>query len=351
VTKKDTTYTAKLKNINPLNMLFGGDDNENETINATEKSVAIIPIAVIQLPLTQPRKYFDPKKLQELALSIKEIGILEPLIVRPISEKHYELIAGERRLKAAMMAGLEEVSVVIKEMDDNLVKQVQLIENLQREDLNAYEETVGILELLSLRLSKNQEGVISLLNWMDKANRKRADNVIRHSGEQDSDCAERSAGGNHQDDSSPITDDTLADNVIRQSEREVVESVFASLGRLSAESFRANRLPLLKLPQDIQEALQRGAIEYTKARAIAKLKDSEARSFLLQTAIEENLSLTEIQVRIQQNLQQKEEEVLSLKTQYKELTRKLGASKIWSNEEKREAVEKLLEQIKALLEL
>ncbi|MHC5733222.1 MAG: ParB/RepB/Spo0J family partition protein, partial [Nostoc sp.] len=89
--------------------------------------------------------------------SIKELGILEPLIVRSLSAGAYELIAGERRFKAALMAGLEEVPVVIKEMDDDTVKQVQLIENLQREDLNAYEETIGILELLALRLNSTQD--------------------------------------------------------------------------------------------------------------------------------------------------------------------------------------------------
>ncbi len=172
MSKKDAAYTAKLKHANPIDLMFGGSEDEPAT--PSNKSTNAILIQEIKLPSTQPRRYFDPKKLEELSLSIKELGILEPLIVRPRPDGSYELIAGERRFKAAIMAGLEEVPVVIKEMDDDTVKQVQLIENLQREDLNAYEETIGILELLALRLNLTQDEVISLLNRMSKANRKQA---------------------------------------------------------------------------------------------------------------------------------------------------------------------------------
>lgn len=313
MSKKDAAYTAKLKHANPIDLMFGGSEDEPTT--PSNKSTNTIPIQEIKLPPTQPRRYFDPKKLEELSLSLKELGILEPLIVRPRPDGAYELIAGERRFKAAIMAGLEEVPVVIKEMDDDTVKQVQLIENLQREDLNAYEETIGILELLALRLNSTQDEVISLLNRMSKANRKQADNVIRHE------------------------------------ENVVVEGIFASLGRLSAESFRTNRLPLLNLPEDIKEALQKGSIEYTKARAIAKVKEDVKRTPLLQAAIKENLSLTEIQLLIRDIFaQEKADTTPSLKTQYKELSKQLGSSKVWDNPKKKKALEKLLNQIKVLLD-
>jgi len=312
VSKKDAAYTAKLKHVNPIDLMFGGSDEDKPAI-LLNKSTNTVSIHVIELPLTQPRRYFDPKKLEELSLSIQELGILEPLIVRP-RDGAYELIAGERRFKAALLAGLREVPVVIKEMDDDTVKQVQLIENLQREDLNAYEETIGILELLALRLSLTKDEVISLLNRMEKASRKRANNVIR------------------------------------SEEKELVESIFASLGRLSAESFRANRLPLLNLPEDIKEALQKGAIEYTKARAIAKLKEDEKRRSLLQSAIEENLSLGEIQQRIKDFFPQSQvDSTASLKTQYKELNKQLSSSKVWDDPKRKKALEKLLSQIKLLL--
>lgn len=313
MSKKDAAYTAKLKHANPIDLMFGGSEDEPAT--PSNKSTNTIPIQEIKLPPTQPRRYFDPKKLEELSLSLKELGILEPLIVRPRPDGAYELIAGERRFKAAIMAGLEFVPVVIREMDDDTVKQVQLIENLQREDLNAYEETIGILELLALRLNSTQDEVISLLNRMSKANRKQADNVIR------------------------------------DEENVVVEGIFASLGRLSAESFRTNRLPLLNLPEDIKEALQKGSIEYTKARAIAKVKEDVKRAPLLQAAIKENLSLTEIQLLIRDIFaQEKADTTPSLKTQYKELSKQLGSSKVWDNPKKKKALEKLLNQIKVLLD-
>lgn len=313
--KKDAVYTAKLKHASPVDLMFGVSEKDIPTIPSDNKLTNAVSIQDIKLPLTQPRRYFDPKKLEELSLSIKELGILEPLIVRPHSEGVYELIAGERRLKAAYLAGLDEVPVVIKEMDDDTVKQVQLIENLQREDLNAYEETIGILELLALRLNLTQEDVISLLNRIEKAKRKQTDNVIR--------CEEK----------------------------ELIEGIFAFLGRLSAESFRTNRLPLLNLPENIKEALQNGLIEYTKARAIAKLKDDAKRSLILQVAIEDNLSLAEIQQRIKNLLpqQQKIGTTGLLKTQYRELSKQLGSSKIWDNPKNQKRLEKLLTEIEALI--
>ena len=88
---------------------------------------------------SQPRKYFDEAKLQELADSIKEKGILEPLIVRRV-DQGYELVVGERRWRAAQKAGLKEVPVLVKELDGREVLELSLIENLQREDLNPIEE-------------------------------------------------------------------------------------------------------------------------------------------------------------------------------------------------------------------
>lgn len=314
VNKKDAAYTAKLKHASPVDLMFGGSEKDVDTTQSNSKLTNTISIHDIKLPLSQPRRYFDSKKLEELSVSIRELGILEPLIVRPRSEGIYELIAGERRLKAACLAGLEEVPVVIKEMDDDTVKQVQLIENLQREDLNAYEETIGILELLALRLNSTQEEAIGLLNRMEKAKRKQADNIIR------------------------------------QEDKERIEGIFAFLGRLSAESFRTNRLPLLNLPKDVKEALQNGLIEYTKARAIAKLKEDTERSFILRVAIEDNLSLAEIQQKIK-NLspQQKVDATGLLKTQYKELSKQLGSSKIWDNPKNQKRLEKLLTEIEALI--
>lgn len=99
---------------------------------------------------TQPRKHFDPEALQELSNSIKESGLIQPLVVRKIEgdEDHYELIAGERRWRASKMAGLKEVPVVLKEVDDAVAFALALIENIQRQDLNPVEEALAYRRLM-----------------------------------------------------------------------------------------------------------------------------------------------------------------------------------------------------------
>lgn len=96
----------------------------------------------------QPRSHMDEEALQTLANSIKTQGIMQPIIVRLIQEGRYEIIAGERRWRAAQLAGLNEVPVIVKEIDDEIALQMALIENIQREDLNPLEEALGIKRLI-----------------------------------------------------------------------------------------------------------------------------------------------------------------------------------------------------------
>jgi ParB family chromosome partitioning protein len=105
------------------------------------------PVARVRPCPLQPRKDFSPESLQELADSIKEQGIVQPLIVRP-QGNDYEIIAGERRWRAAQMAGLSEVPVIVRQADDRAVLEMALIENLQRENLNAIEEAQGYAQLI-----------------------------------------------------------------------------------------------------------------------------------------------------------------------------------------------------------
>ena len=107
-----------------------------------------LPITEIEPNREQPRKHFDDEALQELCDSIKIHGVIQPLVVRPISDGGYQLIAGERRWRASRMAGLTEVPVVIREMKENETMEIALIENLQREDLNPVEEALGYRALI-----------------------------------------------------------------------------------------------------------------------------------------------------------------------------------------------------------
>jgi len=102
-----------------------------------------LPISQIESYQNQPRKNFDPEKLEELAESIRQHGLIQPLTVRKLSSGYYQIIAGERRWRAARMAGLQDVPAVIIEADDRTAMELAMIENLQREDLNPIEEAEG----------------------------------------------------------------------------------------------------------------------------------------------------------------------------------------------------------------
>ncbi len=116
--------------------------------NAVEESAVTLPIDEIEPNRSQPRKNFDETALAELADSIRANGVLQPLLVRPRADGSYRLVAGERRYRAARMAGLTEVPVTVREMTDEEESVFALIENLQREDLNAIEEAEGLKQLI-----------------------------------------------------------------------------------------------------------------------------------------------------------------------------------------------------------
>ena len=113
-------------------------ENDNESSGST-----VLPISEIEPNRSQPRHDFDEESLRELADSIAAHGVLQPLLVRPMAEGGYQLVAGERRWRASRMAGLFEVPVIIREMSDLEMMQISMIENLQRENLNPVEEAMG----------------------------------------------------------------------------------------------------------------------------------------------------------------------------------------------------------------
>lgn len=107
-----------------------------------------LPVSQIESCRGQPRKRFDPEKLEELAESIRQHGVIQPLTVRKLSSGYYQIIAGERRWRAARIAGLTDVPAVVIEADDRLAMELAMIENLQREDLNPIEEAQGFKALV-----------------------------------------------------------------------------------------------------------------------------------------------------------------------------------------------------------
>ncbi len=119
---------------------------ENESEN--RESTVMLRISDIEPNRDQPRREFDPEALQTLADSISEHGVLQPILVRPIFGGGYQIVAGERRYRASLMAGLTEVPVIIRDLDDKKTMEIALIENLQRENLNPVEEAMGYRTLM-----------------------------------------------------------------------------------------------------------------------------------------------------------------------------------------------------------
>ena len=126
-----------------LGALLGADMMETESSGSL-----YLPISQVESCSGQPRKHFDDASLAELADSIREHGIIQPLTVRKLASGYYQIIAGERRWRAARLAGLQEVPVIVMEADDRKAAELAMIENLQREDLNPMEEAAGFQSLI-----------------------------------------------------------------------------------------------------------------------------------------------------------------------------------------------------------
>lgn len=121
---------------------------DNVMENSEEKSSLYLPISQVESCAGQPRKQFDSDALADLADSIREHGIIQPLTVRKLQSGYYQIIAGERRWRAARMAGLDQVPAIVIEADDRKAMELAMIENLQREDLNPIEEAEGYRQLM-----------------------------------------------------------------------------------------------------------------------------------------------------------------------------------------------------------
>ncbi len=131
-----------------LDALLGGDSAPAPEEHAPAAGLDTLPVDRIERGRFQPRRDFNPDSLQELADSIAAQGVVQPIVVRPIGDDRYEIIAGERRWRAAQQAGLSEIPVVIRDVPDKTAMAMGLIENIQRDDLNPLEEASALHRLL-----------------------------------------------------------------------------------------------------------------------------------------------------------------------------------------------------------
>lgn len=142
-----------------LGALMGMEDASAE---AEKQPAREVDIQKIDINKEQPRKHFDEEKMKDLADSIRQHGVIQPLVVKPEANGRYTIIAGERRYRAARMVGLKQVPVVTKEVTDRELLQISMIENIQREDLNPLEEAQGIAALME-QFSLTQEEAAEIL--------------------------------------------------------------------------------------------------------------------------------------------------------------------------------------------
>jgi ParB family transcriptional regulator, chromosome partitioning protein len=304
-------------------------DLNNETALESRFELAgivpqLIELAKIDRSPFQPRQFFNPEKIAKMSESFRHYRAKgtypkTAILVRPTRDGGYELIFGEQRKIAAQEAGYVDFLAFVDEtITDEEALELALKENLLRQDLNSLEKTDAILKLAAVRL---QSSPLDIKRLLDKAANDRKSST---------------------------------DNVIRTEEWLKLESFFQELpDRISPESFRTNYLPLLNLPEEILAVLRQGKLEYTKARAIAKVKNDFHRQQLLQEAIELKLSLEEIRSRIKAFASSNDKPLISeeqlLPKRFISLAKQIQKTKAWSDPKKAKQLQSLLEKLEKLL--
>lgn len=208
-----------------------------------QPAATTLPVADLQPGAFQPRVHFSPEGLEELARSVREQGILQPLLVRPLGNGRYEIVAGERRWRAARLAGLTEVPVLLRDLTDAQAQLAAAVENLQREDLNVLEEVRARLQVAASTLGVPASEAVARLFALDRRPEEDPEAVAR------------------------------------------LDAMFSALGRETWRSFVKNRAAVLNLPGDVQEAVREG-LDYRKALVVGRVTDPGRRAELLRAASE-----------------------------------------------------------------
>lgn len=208
-----------------------------------QPAVTRVSVQALQPSTFQPRVHFAPEALEELARSIQEQGILQPLLVRPLGQERYEIVAGERRWRAAQLAGLTEVPVLLRHLTDEQAQLAAAVENLQRENLNVIEEVQARLQVAASALGVPPEEAVARLFALDRRPQADPEAVAR------------------------------------------LDALFGALGRETWRSFVKNRAAVLNLPEDVQEAVRAG-LDYRKALVVGRVADANERAELLKAAAE-----------------------------------------------------------------
>jgi ParB family chromosome partitioning protein len=318
MSKKSALYEKGDLIANRLAKINTGE--EKSGLSPFDELMGVPPDTVIEnLPLVsiiarkdQPRQVFDDAQLTALAESIKGQGILQPLLVRQKGDK-YEIVVGERRFRAAFRARLDTVPAVVCTLSDEEAQEAALMENLTREDLNPVDETIGIMNLIGLRLHLEAKDVKALLHRMKNED-----------------------------------DGKVTQNVLR-SEDEVVKAIFTKFNKTTWQSFVTSRLPILKYPEDVLVAVQQGRLHYTKAQDVAKVLDETTRAKILSMAVDQNLSVVKVRELVRKYLVPRQP-LSANQVLVENIKRHLTPQRIDNFEgDKRQEIEVLLKRLQDLL--
>ena len=321
-----------------LSFVFGADDAKKVVSQSlAEASEQQIPLTDIlcTFSFVRDRKpvryYYDADELQQWALNdIKPNGIRSPLWVRPHPTKpnQYELVAGLRRYKAAEILNFATVPATVFDWTDEVAFQAAIAENANRRDFNALEELDNTLRLLEIQLGWTQPDVVSLLYRMNNA-----------------------AKG------------TTNQNVLVSPEAALVKKTFDEFGKITWQSFVSSRLPLLKKPDDVLDAIRRGEIHYTKGILVAGLKDDVQRQDLLRSVQSDFLSVSEIKRQVSELNQTIADPTRSKRSKapfsqqqfQSRLNTTLATAEqnrsLWSDNQRLEKLEKLLKQLESIVKM
>jgi ParB family transcriptional regulator, chromosome partitioning protein len=263
---------AALQNIE-LMMPTADLDNLPAPRSAPNSSEAFIRVRLSEIDISDRiRQSHDEVLVNSFVETYRISGFRGVLWIRPTTQGRYKLIAGGTRYLACQRAKIEWVDALVFEVDEVEALDLELEENLKRRDFNDLETAHGILKSIELELSMSREQIITLFSWNSR---------------------NRQPDGTHR---SPRKDSLLFSIPLGQLELYwlIIERKFEKLGRYSPEGFRVNFLPLLKLPESVQNAIMQGHLEGSKARLFARISDEKLRDILLKKAIKENWSRDQI---------------------------------------------------------
>ncbi|KAI9129646.1 ParB/RepB/Spo0J family partition protein [Acaryochloris sp. CCMEE 5410] len=283
----------------------------------SKSPIVEIKLDKIILPEFQLRLYYDREKIEQIKATIQSVGIREPLLLRPIpgKGKYFELIAGSQRRLAAEELGHRMVPAKVDEVDDLIALKIAIIENEARSDINPFERTRGIIQLLSTGLQMSNDEVAQILTSLFNAENRRSDNNV----------------------------------IINDEQKRFILSVFEEMG-LNWKSFVANKLQLINLPTDVVTFLESGKVSYTKAIRIARVKDEDIREELLKRVVAEELTVKQLQSLITTvSSKTNSSEEIILRDRARAVLKRATSPKLLKDKKIRKKVESLTNQLESLI--